>query len=50
MIIYLAGENGKTRFLKEIIEGGGQDMNIYLAGEHPVKNGRFAIGGGAENT
>lgn len=33
MDIYLAGENGKSRFLWEIYRGGGKtDMDIYLAG------------------
>lgn len=32
MDIYLAGENGKSRFLWEIYRGGKTDMDIYLAG------------------
>lgn len=48
MRIYLAGENGKTQFLRKFYEGGGNRMNLYLAGEHPVKNGSCSIIGGGQ--
>lgn len=37
MELYLAGENQKKKLLTEHNE-----MKIFLAGEHPVKNGRYA--------
>ena len=48
MEIYLAGGISENLFplWKKVVNGGRQIMNIYLAGEHPVKNGRHAIGGG----
>lgn len=51
MDIYLAGGISGNLFplWKEIANGGGTQMNIYLAGEYPIKNGRDALklnGGG----
>ena len=47
MNIYLAGGiSGNLSSLWKTSIGGGGRMKIYLAGEHPVKNGRYAIGGG----
>ena len=51
MNIYLAGGVSGNLFplWKEIANGGGTQMNIYLAGEHSVRNGRDALklnGGG----
>jgi len=48
MIVYLAGENGKTKMLaaafnQSINQSINQSMRLYLAGEHPVKNGRLAL-------
>lgn len=44
MQIYLAGENGKWRIIRTLWGG---IMNLYLAGEHPVKNGTIAAQRGA---
>lgn len=41
MLDYLAGENGKTAILRQLI--GSKKMNLYLAGEHPVKNGSCSV-------
>lgn len=48
MDIYLAGGisgNLFPSFRKFITEGGGQanSQNLFLAGEHPVKNGKIAL-------
>lgn len=49
MDVYLAGGISGNLFpeWKKIVNGGGTNMKIYLAGEHPVKNGKFATGGGS---
>jgi len=60
LIEQMGGQNDESIFSRRIYgqpigrleahgatnRGGGGKMNIYLAGEHPVKNGRFAHGGG----
>lgn len=47
MNIYLAGGiSGNLYPIWTKIANGGGIMNIYLAGEHPVKNGKLAHGGG----
>lgn len=48
MNIYLAGGiSGNLQPIWTKIANGGDIMNIYLAGEHPVKNGKLVYGGGA---
>lgn len=39
-------KTGRPVSFEKSIVGGGGTMNLYLAGEHPVKNGKFANGGG----